>query len=181
MGENFDRSLKSASRKVQCSHNNLCICRKYRSPINLSTLIPLLDIYPDKKLAAILKSGFSEGFKLGYEGERVSRDAPNLKSVSQLHDKAIEKIDKEVKLGRIAGPFNGAPCPNLIISPIGIIPKSQPGKFIMIHHLSYPHGESVNDGINRSCCEVKYTSFDVAVAIVLREGKGAMMAKADIE
>ena len=56
--------------RVVCPQNHLCVCCKYHSPVNLSTLIPLLQLYPEKKSAEILQSGFTEGFKLGYEGAR---------------------------------------------------------------------------------------------------------------
>ncbi|XP_075131988.1 integrase/recombinase xerD homolog [Leptodactylus fuscus] len=51
----------------------------------------------------------------------------------------------------------------------------------MIHHLSFPEGASVNDGIDPELCSVVYTSFDVAVAWVRRFGEGALLAKTDIE
>ena len=84
-------------------------------------------------------------------------------------------------MGRIAGPFNSRPLPNFTISPLGLVPKAQAGKFRMIHHLSYPEGDSINDGINRDHCVVEYASFDHAVDLVVRAGRGALMAKADIE
>ena len=138
-------------------------------------------MYPNKIAAQILKDGFTFGFKLAYQGSRVAREAKNLKSIDNLLDKALEKLDKEVKLGRIAGPFQSMPLPDLIISPIGLVPKSEPGKYRLIQHLSYPDGSSINDGIDRDMCTVHYTSFDEAVKLVVSAGKGALMAKADIE
>lgn len=44
--------------------------------------------------------------------------------------------------------FKELPFKALIVSQIGIIPKSQPA-YRMIHHLSYPEGELVNDGIDQ--------------------------------
>ena len=63
----------------------------------------MLEEYPNKRDAKILGEGFSHGFKLGYEGLRVGREAKNLRLVDQLYDKTAEKIRKEVSLGRIAG------------------------------------------------------------------------------
>ena len=140
-----------------------------------------LESYPDKKAAKILSDGFTFGFKLAYNGIRGPRDSNNLKSITNLHDQALEKINKEIKLGRIAGPFNGRPLPNLIISPIGLVPKSEPGKYRLIQHLSFPLGSSINDGIDREMCKVQYTNFDTAVRLVVSAGNGALMAKADIE
>ena len=144
-------------------------------------MMPFLDTYPDKSAALILKNGFSEGFRLGYNRDRKQRDSPNLKSVKQDPAKAIGKIKKEVDLGRIAGPFHSRPLPNLIVSPIGLAPKAEPGKFRLIQHLSFPDGDSINDGIDRAMCTVHYTHFDVAIQLVISAGKGALMAKADIQ
>ena len=37
----------------------------------------------------------------------------------------IQKLDKEIKLGRVAGPFDTLPLPNLIVSPVGLVPKAE--------------------------------------------------------
>ncbi|CAJ0923611.1 unnamed protein product [Ranitomeya imitator] len=60
------------------------------------------------------------------------------------------------------------------------------GKYWLIHHLSYPKGQSVNDGIPSSLTPsddttVANSSFDRAVDMVRRAGPGALMAKSDIE
>ena len=55
------------------------------------------------------------------------------------------------------------------------------GKYRLIQHLSYPEGESINDGIDRLYCTVHYASFDEEVKLVVHVGKGAFMAKTDVE
>lgn len=52
------------------------------------------------------------------------------------------------------GPFDEPLLPTLRISPLGIVPKKAAGKYRLIHHLSYLHGESVNDGIPGELCSV---------------------------
>ncbi len=158
-----------------------CVCCKYPSPIKIDVLIPLLQDYPDRKSAIILREGFVNGFRLGYLGDRKAREAPNLKSVLKDPVRAVEKLNKEIQKNRIAGPFKECPIKNLMVSPIGLVPKSEPGKFRLIQHLSYPEGDSINDKIDPAICTVKYTSFDEAVRMVVCVGKGALMAKADIE
>ena len=39
------------------------------------------------------------------------------------------------------------PIENLIISPIGLVQKSDPGEFSLIFDLSYPQGTSINAAI----------------------------------
>ena len=151
--------------------NTNCVCCKYPSPIKIHALMPLLDIYPKLSDAVLLRDGFINGFRLGYKGKRHGRESPNLKSVSQNPLRAIEKLTKEIDKKRIAGPFAVSPIPDLIISPIGIIPKKEPGKFRLIQHLSYPDGDSINDGIDPNYCTVTYASFDVAIQLLCSHWK----------
>ena len=41
---------------------------------------------------------------------------------------AHTKLQKEIDLGRIAGPFSSRPLDKLRVSSIGLIPKAEPGK-----------------------------------------------------
>ena len=87
----------------------------------------------------------------------------------------------ECSAGRLAGPFTDPPFDDLRISPIGLVPKKESGKFRLIHHLSYPEGKSVNDGIPREFCSVSYNTIDDAVRMVRCAGRGCHLAKTDIE
>ena len=51
----------------------------------------------------------------------------------------------------------------------------------MIHHLSYPAGESINDYINPVLTYVQYTSFDEAVNMIQRLGQHCKLFKIDIK
>ena len=53
-------------------------------------------------------------------------------------------------------------------------------KYHIIHDLSWPPGDSVNDHIapDLYCCV--YASFDQAVSLVKKYGVGALMAKLDL-
>ena len=87
-------------------------------------------------------------------------------------------------MGRVAGPFNPppSPFPNLQISSFGVIPKKgQPGKWRLIVDLSSPWGASVNDGISADEFTLHYITVDQIIRSVSRLGKGALMAKFDVE
>jgi hypothetical protein len=44
---------------------------------------------------------------------------------------------------------------------MGVIPKGHtPGRWRLITDLSYPEGNSVNDGIQAKWCSLKYTSTE---------------------
>lgn len=138
-------------------------------------------MYPDRKAAAFLESGFRSGFPIPC-GMASSDVVPrNLSSVRLRPEVVSEKLRKEVSLGRMAGPFAFVPVPGLVVSPLGLVPKRDPGQFRLIHHLSYPEGCSVNDGIDPACCRVVYASVDTALKWVRRYGPGVLMAKTDIE
>ena len=62
-----------------------------------------------------------------------------------------------------------------------MIPKGhQTGKWRLIVDLSAPKGASVNDGIRPELCSLTYASVDDAVRVVLRLGRGCIIAKLDI-
>ncbi len=67
------------------------------------------------------------------------------------------------------------------ISPLGLVPKKQPNEFRLIHHLSYPAGQSLNDYIDPELCSVQYTTFDDAVKMVQDLGPNALLGKTDVK
>lgn len=143
-------------------------------------MLPHLALYPDKAAASLLREGFSSGFRIPSHAVGSVGVCRNLSSALEKPGVA-EKVAKEVALGRVVGPFSEPPLPDFRVSPLGVVPKKEPNKFRLIHHLSFPKGSSVNDGIDPDCCSVSYASFDAAVAWVRKFGKGALLAKTDVE
>ena len=78
-----------------------------------------------------------------------------------------------------AGPFVSPPFEPFHCSGIGVVPKKS-GKLRLIHHLSAPHGLSVNDGINRQDFSLHYISVDDAISAILQKGRGTFLSKVDI-
>ena len=115
------------------------------SPINIKHLNIELDEYTqiNKEIAEELREGFTEGFRLGYLGPRVLQKSKNLVSVAENVEEVERKIMGEVNTGRVEGPFENVPFSNLRCSPIGLVPKKVPWEFRLIHHLSWPEGNSV--------------------------------------
>lgn len=142
---------------------------------------PWLASYPRQSAAELLRSGFLHGFFIPFQLSWSPVFSDNLRSAREQPQVLRDKLAKEVELGRIAGPFPAPPFENLRVSPLGVVPKKEIGKFRLIHHLSYPKGESVNDGIPRDEASVSYVSFDRAVILVRNAGSGALLAKSDIE
>lgn len=159
------------------THNLLSLAK---NSIRLDKLEEELQYYESPEASEIL-SGFRDGFPLSYTGPRVQTDASNLRSARRNPEIVRQKIQAEVSAGRVAGPFVNRPFNNLRISPLGLVPKKIPGEFRLIHHLSYPAGNSLNDFIDPALCTVQYTSFDEAVHMVQDLGQGCLLGKADIK
>ena len=151
------------------------------TPINIPSLSKILSNYPNKNY---LIDGFSEGFHLRYKAPPFSSFSRNHQSAT-LHANALnDLVDRELSAGRIAGPFSSPPFDNFVVSPLGVVPKKEPGKFRLIHDLSFPRkppNSSVNDGIDPIDATVSYETFDEVIALLHRTGKGALMAKVYIE
>ena len=81
------------------------------------------------------------------------------------------------------GPFTETDdLPSLQVNRFGVIPKGHnSGKWRLITDLSYPPGQSINEGIDPALCSMAYTIVDEVTAIVAQLGRGALMSKIDIE
>jgi Reverse transcriptase (RNA-dependent DNA polymerase) len=103
---------------------------------------------------------------------------------SATNDPAViqKEIDNDLHLGRLRR-IEALPD-KFFCSPLGLVPKSSNGTqtgWRRIFDLSSPHGASVNDGIDSSFGELRYESFDLALAEIARLGKGTVMVKRDLK
>ena len=91
-------------------------------------------------------------------------------------------LTAEVALGRKVGLFNQPPFSTYIGSLMGIVIKkcSDSVKYHIIHDLSWPPRDSVNDHIDPDlyCCI--YASFNQVVSLIKKQGVGTLMAKLDL-
>ena len=148
------------------------------SPFNSSALRKFLSNYPNSQIVEEVMNGFQFGFRLHYNGPR-DKTAPNLPSFYKYADIARDIIAKEIAKERVAGPFQSRPIPTLRVSLLGVVPTE--AEFRVIHHLSYPTKNSVNDYIDDALCSVNYTKFDEAISMVHRLGRDVFLAKSDIK
>ena len=158
-------------------HSKLWV--KGKTPVHTEVLFEYLEYYPNRSVALELVEGFSRGFPLQYTGPRVSISSQNLVSANQYKAETLNKLQKEVSLGRMLGPFLSKPISTLRISPIGLVPK-QDGGWRLITHLSYPPENSINHYIDPDLCKVKYSSLDNVLGVIYKLGKHAKLGKNDI-
>ena len=141
----------------------------------------------NKEKSQFLIDGFRHGFSLGYAGKtNVKIRSPNLKFRGVGNKTNLwNKVMKEVKLKRYAGPFDTIPFENYIQSPIGLVPKDNGKDARLIFHLSYPRGSglSVNENTPTKLSSVKYPDFNDAIQLCLRcleIGDSCNLSKSDM-
>lgn len=91
------------------------------------------------------------------------------------------KLSKELEAQQIAGPFYSLPFPVFQISPLGLVPKKTEGEFRLIHHLPFPNGFSLNDGIPLDYTSVSDATVAAAIRVMKSVGQGCFLAKTDIK
>ena len=152
---------------------------KLPTPVDSAILRFYLTGY-NSELTQYLVSGFEFGFSSMCNYFQSGMKYHNLRSALQNPEEVDKKLEKEIKLGRIIGPFKVPPFMYFHISPIGICEKKEPNAYRMIHHLSFPKGSSINDNIPIECASVQYTKVEDAIRGIKSFHNPPFMAKSDI-
>lgn len=180
--EDFIQSLNVFANYHPQTSSNLTgnFFSKAITPVILTNMLPWLQRYLNRQSADLLIKGFQEGFLiprfLGLGCTMVN----NLKSVSVLPLEVNKKLETELSLGRISGPFDFPPFSDFRLSPLGLVPKKELNKYHLIHHLSFPDGSSLNDQITDDLLSVLYASFEQAVQKIQLLGGSVLLAKANL-
>ena len=126
-------------------------------------------------------NGFTEGFRLKFEGEDLPLDSKNSQSAINNPEAVNLKLKQEIDLGRIVGPFEKQPFPNFKSFPLAIKEKKNTGKYRLLHNLSYPYDDrSVNFNISHENSTVKYAKIHDAILQIQSCSPKAFLAKSDI-
>lgn len=91
-----------------------------------------------------------------------------------------EQLAASCLRGETAGPFDTPPFPFMRCSGIGAVPKKN-GKLRMIHHLSSPTGNSVDDGIPPRPFSLTYVSIDDAIDLSMSSPSPMYLSKLDVK
>ncbi|KAF7350192.1 Integrase/recombinase xerD [Mycena venus] len=90
-------------------------------------------------------------------------------------------IAAQVANGHTAGPFPAPPFPNFRCSLLGTVTRRRSTKVRRIHHLLWPRGKSVNDGIPDDEAAIRYDMIDRAISDIVRAGRSSHLVKLDLE
>ena len=146
------------------------------TPLRISAWERGLAGHPDREFARYVCTGIWEGFGFNYVEKQCKPVFRNMKSVEDHREVVEQYIFGEREEGRVLGPFRREWFPQVQVSPFGVIPKSEPGKWRLILDLSAPEGCSVNDSICSEWCSLSYISVDDVAAEIVNLGRGAQMA-----
>ena len=151
------------------------------TPICIPALAGAFSTHPDQRFAQfILLLGFRIGVSASPQALGViPRNHP---SSTQCPDAVSRYITSECAAGRMVGPLPTSVSGHVHFSPIGLVPKGRDsGRWRMIVDLSYPSSLSVNDGISRDPCSLRYASMDDALCFVNSLGRGSLLIKVDLK
>ena len=144
----------------------------------------LLSHHPHLPLIQFFLQGITEGFRIGfaYGTLHLKSAKSNMHSALEHPEIVNEYIAKEIREGRVAGPFQLQQVPKVQVSRFGVIPKNhQPNKWRLIIDLSHPKLHSVNAGVPKELCSISYVTTDDAINHILLLGKNCLLAKIDIK
>ena len=153
-----------------------------KSDLNLDAWEHHLRDYPDKRLLQYLKFGFP--LSLAKSEELCNNDIVNHYSALQYPDQVRQYINKEMDLGAILGPLSHPPSDHFHCSPLLTRPKDITDRRIILN-LSYPHGKSVNDFVDKESFDgskfaLKLPTIDDIVSELNHLGNKALLAKIDV-
>lgn len=144
----------------------------------------LLKDYPDQQEAEWVIQGFTKGFPLGVDPDKRPYPRPpceNSDEANRKPDVVRELVQKEVKLGHMLGPFDEPPLPNMVYSPLHLVPKAgDVKKHRLIHNLAFPYNqESVNRCIPPEQSSVSYHYIDELIQLAMELGPNIWGCRVD--
>ena len=153
------------------------------SALNIAKWRELLQHYPDNVICDFLEFGWP----IGYMSDTLPIfDLRTHRGALTFPDQVNAYLSKEVRLGRIAGPFDKAPfMQGFVLSPLNTVEKRDSEERRVIVDLSWPSGHSVNDGIPSDSylgapLSLRYPTIDDIVDAVVTLGRGCYLYKRDL-
>ena len=137
--------------------------------------------HPDRKFVLEILNNIQNGVDIGYKGERTcsSRINKNWPSVNNFFPDIVKSINDDISRGRVHGPTSQPTLNNFVASPLGAFRKARSGKLRIIHDLSWPPGQSINDHISPEEFSMEFIKFDDITSGIQQCKKPVYVSKLD--
>ena len=151
---------------------------------NLQLFSNLLKSYEDQEIVEWLRFGWPTGRLPTLPPPSIT--SKNHKGATEYPHQLQRYIDKEKKYGAIMGPYKKIPFQsNTGISPLSTRPKKNSQDRRVILDLSFPIGDSINDGIPKDSymgfqAELKFPKTDQLAVRIFQLGKNCLLFKIDL-
>lgn len=140
--------------------------------------------YHDRDITQFLKFGWPTNHvgEFGSEG-----DCKNHKGEAENPEQINKYLKEETSRGATLGPFSKSPFWLPIkVSPLNAVDKKDSTEKRVILDLSFPEGNSINDGIRKReylgmVVDLEYPTVDDFAALINRKGAGCLMYKRDLK
>ena len=166
------------------TYNFMSVKLSLPTKINIDYLRDELDVYEDKQVLQFLQFGWP----INYMGSALPRtmSKPRNHRGAKLYPHYVDAfITTEIGHHATIGPFTDNPFEYPItVSPLNTIQKSTIDRRVIVD-LSYPDGNSVNDGIPTGyyideAFTLTYPTVDSLCSLIRRKGQGCHIYKADL-
>ena len=137
--------------------------------------------YPNRAFVDTLLHIIDYGALIGFDSVDHPQHGKNLTSCKDSPVTVTSAVKKLIENSHAHGPYLSPPLPNFRSSPLGLAARKHSTKLRLINHLSWPHGDSVNDGIPDSEASIQYESFENALQVIRAYGPGTLLAKLDLK
>ena len=151
----------------------------YQGPLRVDGWSCWLRNHPDQNFAKAISAILRTGAKIGYRGPQIQHRNQNHQSARSAPAILTADLQKQLEHGRLTQ-VNPQAEAQYVCSPLGLVPKHD-GGWRRIHDLSFPQGQSVNDGIPHDWGSLEYATYDDAVDSLLSKGPGAQFVKRDLK
>lgn len=160
---------------------DLLLSTPISTPLRVEAWQAALASHPHRDWVESLLNGMRSGFRLGLRSNvRYQSSKRNHPSALTQPQVISSYLQRQVEAGYTIGPLDPKACSGVVVSSLGVVPKSTPGKFRVIVDLSRPPNLSVNDNLHREWTHTSYSSVDDAALLMHALGTGTLMAKLDI-
>ena len=152
------------------------------SKFNFKFLEEELYDYEDKLVIDLLKYGFP----LAHNGNTGNTEQPgNHKGAREFPEEIRRILKKEVDTRAVLGPFVKSPFKVTFFLPLNSVPKKESTTRRLILDLSYPEGNSINDGVHKDVylgeeSKLSLPSVDNLVEKIVELGRNCKIFKIDL-